>query len=118
MRSGQPIPDRILNAPQLSQCLEFFFDSFWVLSTCRSVGMGVGPIPVTAIMEYGRFHNCNDDLMHDLIHYVMTLDQIYIEYVSNKTKDEKMTFELLPSAIKRLRNRMYREVNESTKKGR
>tara|TARA_Y100001973_G_scaffold106361_1_gene183788 strand:- start:7 stop:276 length:270 start_codon:yes stop_codon:yes gene_type:complete len=89
MRSGQPIPDRILNAPQLLQCLEFFFDSFWVLSTCRPIGMGVGPIPVTAIMEYGRFHNCNDELMQDLIEYVMMLDQIYIKHESSKIKSKK-----------------------------
>jgi hypothetical protein len=51
--------------------------------------MGVGPIPVTAIMDYGRFHNCDDELMHDLIHYVMMLDQIYIKRESGKAKVKK-----------------------------
>jgi hypothetical protein len=88
-RSGQPIPDRILNAPQLSVCLEFFFDSFWKLSSCRPSGMGPGPIPVTAILEYGRFHNCDNELMNDLIEYVMMLDQLYLTRENKKAKDKK-----------------------------
>ena len=89
IRSGQPIPDRILNAPQLSECLEFFVTAFWELSTCRQLGMGEGPIPVTAIMEYGRFYDCNQEFTQDLIFYVSVLDAIYLKHQNRKTESKK-----------------------------
>lgn len=81
-----PIPDRILNAPLLPACLEFFVNAFWELSTCRSSGMGLGPIPLTAIFEYGRFYDCSDDLMEDLKQHVQMLDGVYMKHEARKSK--------------------------------
>ena len=66
-------------------CLEFFFDSFWKLSTCRSLGMGEGPIPLIAIMEYGRFCECDDEMMVDLIEYITVMDRFYLEFNNDKS---------------------------------
>ena len=53
------------------------------------MGMGIGSIPVTAIIDYGQFHDCDHDLMLDLIEYVMMLDQIYIKRENKKAKAKK-----------------------------
>ncbi len=89
MRSGNPIPDRILNAPRLTQCLEFFYDSFWVLNSCRSMGMTLGPIPVTAIIQYGKMYDCEGQLLDDLVDYVLLLDQIFLQRMNANAKKKK-----------------------------
>lgn len=32
--------------------LELFYEAFHELSSCRQIGLGLGPIPYTAIVEY------------------------------------------------------------------
>jgi len=86
MRSGDPIPDAILNAPLLPRYLEFFYDAFNRLSTCRQIGMAEGPIPITAILEYGRFYDCDHTLLDDLIYHVMKLDEVYFEHQKRQSK--------------------------------
>lgn len=40
--------------------LDFYFDAFAELATCRPGGMDVQPIPFTAIIEYARIYEVGD----------------------------------------------------------
>lgn len=57
---GQIIPDlksRVDPAPHLV----VHWNAFWELSTERQIGMGLGPIPWTAIVAYARELRFDDD---------------------------------------------------------
>jgi hypothetical protein len=54
-----PVPDletRVAPAPHLL----FHWAAFAALSTDRQVGMGIGPIPWTALDRYAERHGIND----------------------------------------------------------
>lgn len=40
--------------------LDFYADAFVELGTCRPAGMGMAPIPFTAIVEYSRIYEIED----------------------------------------------------------
>jgi len=84
LRSGQPIPDKFANPPELPVGTEFYFDSFFELSTERSIGFGEGPIPITSILQYARYHDLDDSLEYELIFFVRQLDFHYLQYQASK----------------------------------
>lgn len=63
---------------------EFYFDAFQDLSTCRSIGMGPGPIPFTAIVQYSTLYEIED--RDDFIYLIRIMDNAFLELVSEKTK--------------------------------
>lgn len=88
MRNKLPIPLTIANPPEVLPGLEPYYQAFLELSTCRSVGFGVGPIPWTAIDAYARRSQLFDedfDYFHGLI---KRLDSAYIKY-SDEKADQK-----------------------------
>lgn len=44
------------------------------LSTCRPIGMAVGPIPWTAIIEWARFHGLDREATGVLVSVIRRLD--------------------------------------------
>lgn len=54
----------------MSRCLAAWGD----LSTCRPIGMTVGPIPWTAIVQWCEFHGLDDEASAVLVHVIRTLD--------------------------------------------
>lgn len=86
------MPDKIANPPVLPKVLQFFYDSFISLGSCRSFGASSeGPIPITAIITYGQALDCDSELLQDLITYVELLDGVYMEHVAKKAKAKKLT---------------------------
>ena len=81
---GQPLPDALLNAPDLLQGLDFFYNAFGQLSTCRPVGMGLGSIPWTAIDRYAERNDVED--FDEFLYMVRKMDDAYIEYHLEKSK--------------------------------
>ena len=56
---------------------DFYFEAFEELSTTRQIGMAVGPIPFTAIVDYFNIYQLSD---FDEFSYVMRrMDKIYLE---------------------------------------
>lgn len=84
MRSGEPIPERIANAPQLLPGLQIYYLAFVELSSCRSGGFSLGPIPWLAIDHYAARHEFEDEQYEDLFHFVQALDSEYIKYKEKK----------------------------------
>lgn len=72
------------NAPDLSPGLELYRTAFFELSSCRSFGMAVGPIPWTAINQYCRFKEFDKD-QEEIAHYLIgRMDSFYLEFLSKK----------------------------------
>ena len=55
----------------------FYFDAFDELSTTRQIGMAIGPIPFTAIVEYFRIFELSD--FEDFAYIIRRLDVTFLE---------------------------------------
>ena len=68
--------------------LEFYTLAFTELSTSRPVGMGVGAIPFTAIVEYFRVYPVGD--LDEFIEIIRLMDNEYLrlEYEKSKSKQK------------------------------
>lgn len=87
-RSGRDIPDRLKNAPELPLDLQFYFEAFCELNSCRSVGFAPGPIPITAIFAYAEHYGVTGFEEQDLIYYVQVLDRKFLEFADKKSKQQ------------------------------
>lgn len=84
MREGRPLPERIQNAPQLHLGLQLYYDAFFELNTCRTVGMGLGPIPWTAVIDYARAFEFDDEQTDSLIYFVREMDAAFLAQKNKK----------------------------------
>jgi hypothetical protein len=61
----RPLPPKVsellAQEPAVEESDRLFMDAFWALSTCRSSGFGIGPIPWLAIDQYAQRHGYDDD---------------------------------------------------------
>lgn len=86
----QPVPDRIMNAPELWQGLELYYEAFSELSTCRPfVGMNgsPGPIPFLAIDRYAERLGISDEDFDYFRELVRRLDDAFIRYMKEGEKN-------------------------------
>jgi len=81
-----PLPDFIKNEPELLPGLEIYLKAFWDLSTCRQMGMGLGPIPWLSIQEYVTILGGDEDFQEDFCHYIRRMDGEYLAWCSDKNK--------------------------------
>lgn len=84
VRHGQPIPNKILNAPELTLGLHLFIDAFWELNSERSIGMGLGPIPLTSVLAYASEYDFDDDQRSDLVFFIRSLDAAFLKRMDEK----------------------------------
>lgn len=84
---GQPLPDALKNPPELMEGLEFFLNAFYELTTCRSMGMGLGPIPWTSIANYASMWCESEDFAKDLHFHIRALDARYLTWANKNTKE-------------------------------
>lgn len=66
--------------------LEIFLAAFHDLESERVVGMEIGPIPRSAILNYARELNMNDEGFEDLYHHVRALDIFFLKWRAKKNK--------------------------------
>lgn len=59
------------------------------LSTCRPIGMTVGPIPWTAIVQWAEFHDLDRDAAGILVHVIRQLDIERAESEASKQQKDK-----------------------------
>lgn len=88
MRNNMPVPESIVNAPELLAGDDLFFIGYLELNTCRSIGMAEGPIPWTAIREYCFVHEISGELLEDFMYVIKTVDVEIRNYQAQKQKDE------------------------------
>lgn len=86
MRFHQPIPDRIQNAPDLWLGLGLYYRGFLDLTSDRQIGMAVGPIPMSVILEYCARYGIEGEQQEDFIWLVARLDQKYLAWSTKRGK--------------------------------
>ena len=79
----------IANAPALLPGLETYYEAFVELSTDRPIGMGIGPIPWTAIDLYAWRHGFSGDGFDYLLYMVRALDDAFLAYSRAKDESER-----------------------------
>lgn len=86
-RNRMPIPEKILNAPELMTGLSFFFNAFMDLTTCRyKGGYSDGPIPWVAINEYCKHHYIVGEQREDLEYHIQRMDMEYMKISARKVE--------------------------------
>jgi hypothetical protein len=81
-----PIPRAIQNAPVLQTGLGFYMEAYVDLATCRG-GMGDGPIPWTAGMQYARWLKLNRAQTEDFWYVISKVDEFYLSWSKNKNQE-------------------------------
>lgn len=66
--------------PELAPWLQEPWGAFWKLSKCRQIGMGVGPIPWTAINDYSIRYGIAGDEFEEFEAHIDALDSAYLEH--------------------------------------
>lgn len=85
MREGTPLPQRIQNAPQLAFGMQMYFSAFMDLTSCRQIGMSLGPIPWTAVNDYALYLGLDEEQSEDLHLFVRALDNEYMSHHNKKS---------------------------------
>jgi len=83
------LPKAIAEATQLFMGLELYWDAFQELNTCRGAGMGLSPIPWTAMMDYARAYEFDEDQIDDLVFFVREMDSAFIEWYEKHGSKQK-----------------------------
>lgn len=87
MRAGQPLPDRIANAPELEIGLILYLQAFFDLDSERSHGNGLAPIPWSAIVNYANAFDFDEEQREDLVYFVKQLDKEHLDRMAKKQKE-------------------------------
>lgn len=74
--------------PEFKPWMEYYISAFWSLSSCRSIGFGEGPIPWTAVREYGKMLRLGDDDFAELSEVIGALDREYLTIRSEQSKNQ------------------------------
>jgi hypothetical protein len=86
LRSGQPIPDRIMNAPALRFGLLFYLQAFFDLDAERSQGMGTGRIPWLAINQYAKYYALDEEQTECLIYFIREMDSVHLKRLREESE--------------------------------
>lgn len=84
VRSGRPIPKDLVDAPSLFQGLSMFYRAFMQLNSCRSSGMGEGPIPWTAILLWCDENEVEGRQRRMVFNHVRSMDNSYLAHRADK----------------------------------
>lgn len=84
VRFGNPLPDRIANAPRLQLGLEIFIQAFYELDSERSHGLGPTPIPPHLIKEYAATYDFDEEMTDDLLFFVRGIDKEHLKEIKRK----------------------------------
>lgn len=85
--NNQPLPERILNKPQLHKGLTLFLEAFYELSSDRQTGLGVGYIPFTAIKSYADEYGFEGEQREDLFYFVREIDKAIVKLLKSSKPD-------------------------------
>ena len=81
---GQPLPDRIANAPELISGLEMYLQAFFDLDSERSHSMGLTRIPWSSIKDYSLAFDLSVRQTEDLFYYIRAMDGANLQYLEER----------------------------------
>jgi len=64
--------------------LSWLWEAFMDLTTCRAIGMSIGPIPWTAIQTYAESERLTPEETWTLHQVTRHLDHVYLEHMHRK----------------------------------
>ena len=85
VQRGDPLPEKLANAPSILPGLEIYYQAFWDLSTTRQHGMGLGPIPWDKVEEYADRGLYNEEQRSALHFYIQRMDTLYLNKMNKKS---------------------------------
>lgn len=91
IRAGQPIPERIANAPELQPGLQLYLMAFYDLDTERSHANGLTLIPWSSIAGYAQAFDFDEEQTDDLFYFIKAMDSAHIEALGAKRKQQSQT---------------------------
>jgi len=87
LKAGITLPVPWLERPHIEGRDEWYMEAFCDLSTCRAIGMDVGPIPWTAIVQYVEQEQIEDGLAFKWV--IRAMDGAYLGHVKDSREDTK-----------------------------
>lgn len=81
---GRELPNWFKNAPEPYPGDEFYLKAFYDLSSCRDIGMSLGPIPWRDILTYAIYSKLDDDLIEPFIQIIREMDSGFLEVEAKK----------------------------------
>lgn len=81
---GQPLPERIANAPELFLGSELYLCAFFDLDSERSHGMGLTRIPWSRIKDYAIAFDLDEQQTEDLLYYIPKMDNANLQRLSDE----------------------------------
>lgn len=87
IRSGQQVPDRIANAPELNLGLLFYLQAFFDLDAERSQGFSRGRIPWSRIAEYAKYYELDNDQTDCLLCFIRAMDTAHLKRLEEENKN-------------------------------
>lgn len=88
LRSGQPLPDKIENKPELKLGSYFYLQAFLDLDSERINGMDIGQIPHSKIRDYAKWAGANEEIEYCLLHHIRVMDADHIKKMKAKQDKE------------------------------
>ncbi len=90
IENGRDPPDAYYTQPRIEDCNVFHWEAFHDLSTERQIGMGLGPIPRSSIMDYARESELFGDAAEQFAAIIRAVDTEYLRMAnSGVSKDTK-----------------------------
>lgn len=86
---NRPLPAWYEDEPELESSDVFYLKGFHDLSTCRSIGMGMGPIPWRDIIEYAGFYRLDEDITEAFVDIIREMDTAYLGWHSEERERKR-----------------------------
>lgn len=84
MRSGEEMPERIANAPELQSGLQLYLQAFFDLDAERTHALALTPIPWTSINAYSIAYGLEEEQTEDLLYLIRKMDNAHLARLSKK----------------------------------
>ncbi len=86
LQAGNPIPDRIANAPELLPGLQLYLQAFFDLDSERSHGSGLTAIPWSSVANYSFAYDFDDEQTEALFYFIKIMDTEHLKKLDAKEK--------------------------------
>lgn len=86
---GRALPEWYVDRPVEQPGDDFFLEAFADLSTCRPVGLAVGPIPWDRIVAYARWRSLGAALEATFVAVIRQMDDAFVEWSAEQSASGK-----------------------------
>lgn len=86
IRAGQPLPDRIANAPELRPHLQLYLSAFFDLDAERTHAFSPSAIPWSSMAEYAKAFEFDEELTDELFYFIRRMDSEHLKQLASKSK--------------------------------